>query len=141
MHPAFRVLAAALFTASFASPCVAQTAVAARSHLMPQPRAMQFASGAGFPIQSGLTVALAGARSARLQDATLRALKRMEDRTGLPLPRAIADAKTGSITLTVQGDGEAVQGLNEDESYRLMSSGTGVAIDAATTHGRRDARA
>ncbi len=102
--------------------------------LMPQPKSVQQSVGV-FPLDGTLTVALRGTRSPRLESAVLRALKRMEDRTGQPLPRSIGSATSGSLTLDVASDGQPVQGLDEDESYRLAVTGSGITLTAPTTVG------
>ena len=101
---------------------------------MPKPANVQFAAD-GLPVRTDLTVALANVRSPRLQAATLRFLKRMEDKTGTPLPRAIGNATSGTVVIDVASDGAAVQGLDEDESYTLDVTATAVHLKAATTLG------
>jgi len=103
-----------------------------RNNLMPEPASLSTTDGA-FPIQSSLTVALTGASSPALQAYTLRSLKRLEDKTGTPLPRQLS--ATGTVTLHVAGAGPAVQTFDEDESYSLTSTPTAVQIEAATPLG------
>lgn len=114
-------------------PLVAESGVA-NDLLMPKPASVHFAS-AGLSVQPGMTVAFAHVRSPRLQAATLRFLKRMEDKTGTPLPRSFDQATTGTLVLDVASDGEAVQGPDENESYSLEVSGSSVQLHAATTVG------
>jgi hexosaminidase len=72
------------------------------------------------PLDSTFTWAIAGDTSERLLGAVGRALRRLEGRTGLILPREPA-ADSAAPTLTI-GAGEAgmpVQGVTEEESYTL----------------------
>ena len=103
------------------------------NNLMPEPSSLTAGSGS-FPLTSSLTVALPASRSPRLQAAVLRTLKRLEDKTGQPLPRAIANATTGSLTINVTADAP-VQTLEEDESYTLTTTPSAITIDSATTTG------
>ncbi len=130
-----RLVAAAATVLAVAASQTAAAQQPASLVLLPKPRTVQLAPGAAYPVHSGLTVALAGARSARMQAALLRALKRMEDTTGLPMPRAIGSATSGNLTLNVAADGEPVQGIEEDESYRLAVTAAGVTLTAPTTVG------
>lgn len=118
------------------APCGAPgESVAFTNNLMPQPASLAVNDGA-LPLTSQLTVAVTGARSPRLQAAVLRTLKRLEDKTGLPLPRSLDPAMSQAVlTVTVAGDGGAVQGVDEDESYDLTATPSGITIKAATTTG------
>ena len=88
-----------------------------------------------FRMGPGLTVGVAGAPSDRLRRATLRTMKRLEDRTGQSMPRALTAGNAADILVTVAADGGAVQGIDEDESYTLTVLPTAVSIDAPTTAG------
>ncbi len=101
---------------------------------MPLPASLETRSGS-LAITAQVTVALAGSRSPRLQAAVLRTLKRLEDKTGQPLPRQLSDATQGTLTVAVKSDGEPVQGIDEDESYTLQADTTSVRIEANTTAG------
>ncbi len=89
-----------------------------------------------FAITPGLAVSLQETASPRLAAGVLRAMKRMEDKTGLPLARSLLlpDA-TAAIRVYVTSNGGAVQGSDEDESYRLEVSSSAVEVHAATTVG------
>ncbi len=102
--------------------------------IMPVPSSVTSDSGA-FRIEPGLTVGVGGAPSDRLQRGVLRAMKRLEDRTGQPLPRQLASGDRARLLVTVNGDGGAVQGVDEDESYTLRVTTATISIDAATTAG------
>lgn len=115
-------------------PALAQTTVTEPA-LLPMPAAVQVESAPGLRVQPAWTVGFAASHSPRLQAATLRLLKRLEDKTGVPLPRSLSNATSGTLTLAVDSDGEAVQGIDEDESYTLEVTDTGARLHAATTAG------
>ena len=102
------------------------------NELLPEPASLTITDGV-FPLETSLTVALTGASSPALEAYTLRTLKRLEDKTGTPLPRTLS--ATGSITLHVAAAGPAVQTLDEDESYTLTSTPAAMTIEAATPVG------
>jgi hexosaminidase len=102
--------------------------------LMPKPAALTVGSGA-LPLDSTLAVVPTG--DTRLDAAVARAVRRLEKATGLPhegTGNTVVVGKT-KLTLKVAGPGAAVQGLDEDESYKLIVSPSGVEIDAATDVG------
>lgn len=103
------------------------------NNLMPEPSSLTAGDGA-FPLTSSLTVGLSGTRSPRLDAAVLRTLKRLEDKTGQPLPRSLGTAATGALTLSVAAD-PPVQTIDEDESYTLTVTASAITIKAPTTTG------
>ncbi|MGC9199876.1 MAG: beta-N-acetylhexosaminidase [Acidobacteriaceae bacterium] len=120
-------------------PAYAQASIpsgSAMSHdqLMPQPASLHLGDGA-FQITSALTVSLPRTRSGRLQRAVLRALRRLEDQTGVPLPRTIETTGPGTLIVSVASDGVPVQSLDEDESYSLTVTQSSIELDAPTTVG------
>ncbi len=105
------------------------------NELMPEPARITSGSGS-FALGPGLTVSVSGADTPALDQAVLRTLKLLEDKTGSPLPRAITpNAAKASLMLKVTNAGPAIPVLDEDESYTLRSSAEGVVIEAATTLG------
>ena len=91
-----------------------------------------------FRIDSAVSVELGASRDDRLQRGVLRALKRLEDRTGVALPRSIpASPASGArrIVVTAAAEGAAVQNVDADESYNLSVDATTVTIEAPTTNG------
>jgi hexosaminidase len=101
---------------------------------MPQPTSLHVGDGA-FEITPTITVSLPRTRSERLQRAVLRALKRLEDKTGTPLPRQLVADSRGTLIVSVASDGGAVQSVDEDESYSLTVTASSIQLDAATTVG------
>lgn len=105
-----------------------------RNEMMPQPASLQMNKGI-FAITPKLTVVLPKTHSERLKQGVLRTLKRLEDKTGTPLVRAIEDGSAGDVVISVASDGAAVQGVDEDESYSLTVTPSSIELDAATTVG------
>jgi hexosaminidase len=103
------------------------------NNLMPEPSSLTGRTGS-FPVNSSLTVALTGVHSPRLEAAVLRSLKRLEDKTGQPLPRSIGSSTTGTLTINVTAD-PPLQTIDEDESYTLSVTPSGLAIKAPTITG------
>ena len=133
------VITATLLLAPFSlhgqppSPMPSQTASFTKD-LMPRPSSLTAGSGA-FPLTSSLTVALTGTHSPRLEAAVLRTLKRLEDKTGQPLPRQLSPTlTTGALTVNVAAD-PALQTLDEDESYTLTITSSTITIQAPTVTG------
>lgn len=105
-----------------------------RNELMPQPASLRVSDGA-FAINPALKVRVDKTHSERLQAGVVRALKRLEDKTGVPLPRAVDGGEAANLVISVASDGMAVQGIDEDESYKLTVTATSIHLDAATTVG------
>jgi hexosaminidase len=88
-----------------------------------------------FAFTQSFTAALPGNASPRLQAATLRTLRRLEDKTGLPLARQLSHDANAALTIAVSAPDTPVQSIDDDESYSLRVTPTGVHIDAPTTVG------
>ncbi len=123
-----------------AAPLAAQPAAGAslwRAHLLPRPESLSVQPGR-MPLDSSFTYAASGYSDPRLASALNRALRRLEGRTGLILPResAAADsAASAALLVRVAGPGGAVQGVEEDESYTLTVDARQARIDAPTVVG------
>lgn len=102
--------------------------------LMPLPSSLTL-QGGEFEIPSDLTIALASTDSERLRNAVMRFQKRLADKLGHPLTSHIITASAGTIILDIASDGEAVQGPDENESYKLTVTASSIAIHAPTTVG------
>jgi hexosaminidase len=75
-------------------------------------------------------------RDARLEAAIVRSLGRIQNRTGLSLPMPAAnDATSAALVLSVDGPGEAIQAVDEDESYSLEINSSSAHLRAATVVG------
>ncbi len=103
--------------------------------LMPQPLSLTRGSGE-LALTSQFRVRVEPIHSDRLDRAIARSMIRIREKTGLPLSTKPGEGDAGSLLeLHVAGEGEAVQGLDEDESYSLEVSSSGVRIDAHTVAG------
>jgi hexosaminidase len=72
----------------------------------------------------------------RVQNATQRFLRHLAMRTGAPFDRHFAGALEGpALVIHCAGDGRRVQALDEDESYHLSVSQTGIQLTAANPLG------
>lgn len=102
--------------------------------LMPMPSSVK-AQIAQFEIPSELTIALEKTDSRRLRAAVHRLQERLQDKIGRPLASNFVSGSVGTIVLDVASDGEAVQGPDENESYKLSITDSSVLIQAPTTVG------
>ena len=106
-----------------------------RHALMPVPASLRLLGGR-MKVEQTFTVAFQGHTDARLAAGVERALRRLERRTGLELPRAAAEAPAAAnLVLQAGGPGKAVPSLEEDESYALEVSERQAFINAPTTVG------
>jgi hexosaminidase len=104
-------------------------------HLMPVPASLSFQPGR-LAVTSTFTVAVRGHSDARLQAAVGRTLKRLEDRTGLVLPRAqSSEPALAALLIECKEAGQAVPALGEDESYALTVSEKQATLRAQTVVG------
>ena len=105
------------------------------NNLMPQPSSMTQGSGY-LTLTSNFSAATPSFKDERLDQAIARALRQMEMTTGLPLVKQVAAAgSTAQLTVTVHGPDAPIQTLEEDESYSLTVTSSGVTIDAASVVG------
>jgi hexosaminidase len=124
-----RIAAAAIAISS--ATAIAQTEFVNR--LMPQPSELSPGSGA-LALNSTFAVETPKTSDPRLTDAINRDVRRMERIVGL---RHAGDGVTATTPLVIKVDrpGEAVQSIDEDESYSLSVTTSGAEIDAATDVG------
>src|ERR1700744_2008063 len=85
--------------------------------LMPQPAQLTVGEG-WLPVARGFSVSFDKTHDERLDMAVQRDLRRLENQTGIKAQIAAANA-IGTLTISVDGPGDPVQGLDEDESYAL----------------------
>jgi hexosaminidase len=115
------------------SGAMAQGAPAAETEfvntLMPQPAELTVGSGR-LAISQGLTVTWDKTHDDRLEAAATWALQRLRTQTGAPMQGQMA-----ALAISVDGPGEAVQGIDEDESYTLTVTPQGAHLHAATEVG------
>ena len=103
--------------------------------LMPQPAQLSAQQG-----RLTLTPSFAATpdhyRDARLDAAIERSLARLRTQTGISIPASPPAAGTsGALVISVDGPGEPVQSVDEDESYSLDVSPSGARLHSATVVG------
>ena len=130
-----------LLTGFVLSCCVITPAMPLTHNLMPAPAALQFSAGR-LALTPAFTVALRGHDDARLRAGLARALRRVEERTGLTFARTPAgelvitgDATAASLVIECAGAGAAVPVLGEDESYTLAVTSSQGMLRAPTVIG------
>ena len=105
-------------------------------NVMPRPRSVEMGQGA-LALNSGFHAGFSGNRDARLDAALDRFLARLDYRCG-GIRRMQHDAAGGAanlLTVQVAGPGQAVQGVDEDESYKLTVTAQNATLSAATDVG------
>ncbi len=112
----------------------AQTSTAFVNTLMPEPAHLSVQSGV-LPLTTSFTAATDSFHDQRLDDAIARMLTQLENHTGLQIALTPSASKSATLLITVDGPGEAVQSVDEDESYSLDVTPTGAHLKAATDVG------
>jgi hexosaminidase len=102
--------------------------------LMPQPAHLSTSTGA-LPWTDTITVGVPHFHDQRLDDAIARSLEQMERKTGVHRQRSITTSSASTLVIDVDGAGEAIQSLDENESYTLTVTSSNVTIHAATVVG------
>jgi len=97
--------------------------------LMPMPAKVQMGAGK-FLVNSDFKVALRGREDIRVKRAAERFQASLSRITGIPLPGSKDRVIEANFVINWAGDGEKVQKLGEDESYRLEVTPTHVHLDA-----------
>ena len=100
--------------------------------LMPQPAHLTVNAGS-LPLTPQFTVARY--QDWRLNNAVERFAARLKFLTGLQIAEPPAASTVATLTIAVDGPGEAVQGPDENESYSLDVTSSGVRLHAATVVG------
>jgi len=100
---------------------------AGKLSLMPMPAKVQFGTGQ-FLIDKSFAIAVRGPAEPRLQHAVERFRASVSRRTSIP-PQTNVDSP-GNFIITCAGEGEKIQRLEEDESYRLEVAAGEVHLDA-----------
>jgi hexosaminidase len=100
---------------------------------MPLPAQVKPGDGE-FLITNGFGIALEGFQEPRLDRAKQRFLNMLSKQTGIPLWREAA-LNQPSFFVNTKGPSAAVQQVDEDESYHLQITATGVHLEAANPLG------
>jgi hexosaminidase len=102
--------------------------------LMPVPAKLQ--SGAGqLVIDQLFTVAVTGAKDARLDSGVPRFLDQLNRQTGMPLNTQVSNSVQATLVVHTEASSRKVQELGEDESYQLEISSTHAVLTAKTPLG------
>ncbi len=103
--------------------------------LMPQPSQLSAQDGR-LAITPGFSATADHFKDARLGAAISRSLGRIETRTGIPIqPSMEAGATSAVLVVSVDGAGETIQSVEEDESYSLEITPSNALLKAATVVG------
>jgi hexosaminidase len=102
--------------------------------LMPQPSHLAAQEGR-LILSSSLVVIRDHYTDARLDAAIARGLGRIETQTGISISASPSAAASGALTVNVDGPGQTIQSVDEDESYSLDVSASGARLHAATVAG------
>jgi hexosaminidase len=101
------------------------------NHLLPQPASVKPAEGA-FPLAPDFSFHIVGPHSARLESAANRSVRELRTRAGFT---PVAAAPNAAFTIQIHAASPAVLTAEEDESYRLHVTSTGISLDAPTDIG------
>jgi hexosaminidase len=113
---------------------VAQPSAAFVNTLLPEPAKLTVDQGT-LPWSSSFAVSTSHFHDARLDAAIQRALHELEYKTGTPISKTVSTEASATLVIDVQGAGEAIQSIDEDESYSLSITSTGAKLQAATVVG------
>jgi hexosaminidase len=102
--------------------------------LLPQPAHLSAGAGS-LPWTDTLTVGVPHFHDQRLDDSIARSLEQLERKTGAHRQRSISASSTSTLVIDVDGAGEAIQSLDENESYTLTVTSSNATIHAATVVG------
>ena len=102
--------------------------------LMPQPSSLHVDAGQ-YVFTTDFSAATEKFHDARLDEAIARAMRRLANETGVPLSAEPAAGATAQFVISVDGPGESVQSIDENESYSLAVTPQSVHLTAATDVG------
>ncbi len=102
--------------------------------LLPQPSSLAAQSGQ-LPFTTTFTIATPHFHDARLDAAIQRTLISLEHQTALPISKIVATGNSATLIVDVQGAGQPIQSLDEDETYSLTVTPTSATLHAPTVVG------
>ncbi len=103
--------------------------------LMPQPAKLTTGQS-GLVLTQSFTVVSPQFRDERLDGGIGRMLHRLEYQTGVPIAKDIRKDPAGAaLVIDIKGAGEAIQSVDEDESYSLNVTAGGAKLEANTVVG------
>jgi hexosaminidase len=124
-----------LFRASAQAPPLQGSATGFINTLMPQPSQLSVQEG-HLAITPSFSIATEHFRDARLDAALTRTVDRIRTRTGIFISSSPAvDAASAAMVVSVDGAGETIQSVDEDESYSLEINSSSAHLRAATVVG------
>jgi hexosaminidase len=118
----------------FAVSAQAQTPATFTNTLLPEPAHLSVATGR-LDLTPSFTTVTDRFHDTRLDEAIGRALLRLESQIGLQIATAPGPGASGTLTVTVDGPGETVQSLDENETYSLEITPNAAHLHAATDVG------
>jgi hexosaminidase len=131
----FLSFATIILTSSISYSQTAPSSVIFINTLMPQPASLDTSAGS-FVLTSQFRAVTTHFDNPRLDQAIHRSIEQLRQKTGLPLSLDTTPVgSTAPLTVEIQGAGEAVQSVDENESYTLSVTPTGAHIEAATVVG------
>jgi hexosaminidase len=105
------------------------------NNLMPQPASVAAAPGR-FLLTPQFSAATTAFHNSRLDTAIGETIQQLRQKTGVSFAEQSASGGPGGqLMIAVQGAGEEIQSVDEDESYTLSVTPTGVHLEAATVVG------
>jgi hexosaminidase len=114
--------------------CAVMPCGASQLNLMPRPSQITEQNGS-LALNAEPQIAIAGGDK-RVHNASQRFLHDLATETGTPFDRKFPGAPEGpALVIRCVGDGKRVQSLDEDESYHLTVSATGIELTAANPLG------
>jgi hexosaminidase len=121
-------------SALFLSRCFAAAQMPSTLTLMPVPAKIQVGAGQ-LVVDQLFTVALTGAKDARLESGIPRFLDQLSRQTGMPLNKDSGDSTKATLAIRCENAGPKVQELGEDESYTLEVTAARATLTAPTPLG------
>lgn len=118
----------------FAVSASAQTPATFTNTLLPEPARLSVETGR-LELTPSFTAATDRFHDARLDEAMRRALLQLESQVGLQIATAPERGSAATLTVTVDGPGEMVQSLDENETYSLDITANAAHLHAATDVG------
>lgn len=102
--------------------------------LMPVPKSMEVGTGQ-LVLDTSFTFGYANFHNGRLERAVRRTLDRLEFESGIQMQKEPIAAEQATLVVDIKGAGEAVQSVDEDESYSLKATSQHIRLQAATVVG------
>ncbi len=137
MHRMVAVILTSLAVLSGAPSQAAPSSPAPRflNTLMPQPAQLSTQEGQ-LTLTSSFAAITDHYRDTRLDAAIARTLDRLRIQTGIAISTSTpASSPSGALVVSVDGPGESIQSVDEDESYSLEVAASGAHLYAATVVG------